>query len=153
MNKHFLYYPTSLNTIINISPRNPVKTIEVVSNMSETNYQPIDITSIILMNTRTPSRSNCWIYSDEFSAAFCLCNGNSESIDALIHHESCGHEFGQLADEYTEFEGVFPNPEGIRYEHTRNESMKNQPPTHSPTRCQPCRKCTKDSNRPASSKI
>lgn len=102
---------------------NPVKAIEVVSNMSETNYQPTDITSIILMNTRAPFRSNCWMYSDGFSAAFCLCNGNSESIEALIHHESCGHGFGQLADEYTEFEGVFPNPEGIRYEHTRNESM------------------------------
>ena len=102
---------------------NPVKAVEVVSNMPETNYQPTDITSIILMNTRAPFRSNCWMYSDGFSAAFCLCNGNSESIEALIHHESCGHGFGKLADEYTEFEGAFPNPEGIRYEHSINESM------------------------------
>lgn len=83
MNKHFLYYPTSLNTIINISPRNPVKTVEVVSNMSETNYQPIDITSIILMNTRTSSRSNCWIYSDEFSYPSTKAKSRWKKTDAV----------------------------------------------------------------------
>lgn len=116
-------FETSFEFERNTFVTNPIKAVEVVSNMPETNYQPTDITSIILMNTRAPFRSNCWIYSDGFSAAFCLCNGNSESIEALIHHESCGHGFGKLADEYTEFEGAFPNPEGIHYEHSINESM------------------------------
>lgn len=116
-------FETSFEFERNTFVTNPIKAVEVVSNMPETNYQPTDITSIILMNTRAPFRSNCWMYSDGFSAAFCLCNGNSESIEALIHHESCGHGFGKLADEYTEFEGAFPNPEGIRYEHSINESM------------------------------
>lgn len=116
-------FETSFEFDRNTFITNPVKAIEIVSNMAETHYQPTNINSIILMNTRAPFRSNCWRYSDDFSAAFCLCNGDFESIQQLIHHESCGHGFGQLADEYTEFEGVFPNPEGIRYEHTRNESM------------------------------
>lgn len=116
-------FETSFEFDRNTFITNPVKAIEIVSNMAETHYQPANINSIILMNTRAPFRSNCWRYSDDFSAAFCLCNGDFESIQQLIHHESCGHGFGQLADEYTEFEGVFPNPEGIRYEHTRNESM------------------------------
>lgn len=116
-------FETSFEFERNTFVTNPIKAVEVVSNMPETNYQPTDITSIILMNTRAPFRSNCWMYSDGFSAAFCLCNGNSESIEALIHHESCGHGFGKLADEYTEFEGAFPNPEGIHYEHSINESM------------------------------
>ena len=116
-------FETSFEFDRNTFITNPVKAIEIVSNMAETHYQPANINSIILMNTRAPFRSNCWRYSDDFSAAFCLCNGDFESIQQLIHHESCGHGFGQLADEYTEFEGVFPNSEGIRYEHTRNESM------------------------------
>lgn len=116
-------FETSFEFDRNTFITNPVKAIEIVSNMAETHYQPANINSIILMNTRAPFRSNCWRYSDDFSAAFCLCNGDFESIQQLIHHESCGHGFGQLADEYTEFEGVFPNSEGIRYEHTVNESM------------------------------
>lgn len=116
-------FETSVEFDRNTFVTNPVKAIDIVSNLSETNYQTEGITSIILINTRAPFRSNCYSFADDFSAAFCLCNGDSEFIQQLIHHESCGHGFGKLDDEYSEFEGVFPNPEGIRYSHTINESM------------------------------
>lgn len=116
-------FETSFEFDRNTFITNPVKAIEIVSNMAETNYQTRDINSIILMNTRASFRSNCWMYIDGFSAAFNRCNGDFNALEQLIHHESCGHGFGKLDDEYTEFEGVFPNPEGIRYSHTINESM------------------------------
>lgn len=116
-------FETSFEFDRNTFVTNPIKAIEIVSNLSETNYHPANITSIILMNTRAPFRSTCTSFSDDFSAAFCLCNGNPESIQQIIHHESCGHGFGNLSDEYTEFEGAYPTPEVIGYLHAVNESM------------------------------
>lgn len=116
-------FDTSVEFDRNTFVTNPIKAIEIVSNLSETNYHPANITSIILMNTRAPFRSNCTSFVDDFSAAFCLCNGNPESIQQIIHHESCGHGFGNLSDEYTEFEGAYPTPEVIDYRHAVNASM------------------------------
>ena len=116
-------FDTSVEFDRNTFVTNPIKAIEIVSNLSETNYHPANITSIILMNTRAPFRSNCTSFVDDFSAAFCLCNGNPESIQQIIHHESCGHGFGNLSDEYTKFEGAYPTPEVIDYRHAVNASM------------------------------
>lgn len=102
---------------------NPTKAVEYVSTMAETNYTAKDVTAIVLMNSNAPFRSNCWMFGDGFSAAFCLCNGTEEALTSLIHHEACGHGFAKLDDEYTEFEGTYPYPESIPPAHAVNESM------------------------------
>lgn len=116
-------FETSYEFERNTFETNPTKAIEYVSAMAETNYTAKDITSIILMNTSAPFRSNCWMFGDGFSAAFCLCNGTEEAMTSLIHHEVCGHGFAKLDDEYTEFEGTYPYPESIPPAHAVNESM------------------------------
>lgn len=116
-------FETSYEFERNTFETNPTKAIEYVSAMAETNYTAKDITSIILMNTSAPFRSNCWMFGDGFSAAFCLCNGTEEAMTSLIHHEVCGHGFAKLDDEYTEFEGTYPYPEAIPPAHAVNESM------------------------------
>lgn len=102
---------------------NPGKAIDYVCSMIETDYQSVDVTSIVLMRTKTPFRSSCTMFSDGFSVAFCLYKGDDLSLSQLIHHEVCGHGFAKLADEYTEFEGTYPYPESIPPAHAVNESM------------------------------
>lgn len=95
---------------------------ELIRNMSETDYQTTNVSSIILMNTKAHFRSNCHMWSDGFSAAFSRWDGDNYAI-SVMHHELCGHGFGKLADEYTEFEGPYPYPEVIPQLHALNESM------------------------------
>lgn len=116
-------FQTSYEFDRNTFETNPAKAVEYISRMAETNYTAADVTSIVLMNTDAGFRSNCWTYSDGFSAAFCKVGDDEGSLRSLIHHEVCGHGFGKLADEYTEFEGVYPYPESIPFEHAVNESM------------------------------
>lgn len=116
-------FQTSYEFDRNTFETNPAKAVEYISRMAETNYTAADVTSIVLMNTDAGFRSNCWMYSDGFSAAFCKVGDDEGSLRSLIHHEVCGHGFGKLADEYTEFEGVYPYPESIPFEHAVNESM------------------------------
>lgn len=116
-------FQTSYEFDRNTFETNPAKAVEYISRMAETNYTAADVTSIVLMNTDAGFRSNCWMYSDGFSAAFCKVGDDEGSLRSLIHHEVCGHGFGKLADEYTEFEGVYPYPESIPLEHAVNESM------------------------------
>lgn len=116
-------FQTSYEFDRNTFETNPAKAVEYISRMAETDYTAADVTSIVLMNTDAGFRSNCWMYSDGFSAAFCKVGDDEESLRSLIHHEVCGHGFGKLADEYTEFEGVYPYPESIPLEHAANESM------------------------------
>lgn len=116
-------FQTSYEFDRNTFETNPAKAVEYISRMAETDYTAADVTSIVLMNTDAGFRSICWTYSDGFSAAFCKVGDDKESLRSLIHHEVCGHGFGKLADEYTEFEGVYPYPESIPLEHAVNESM------------------------------
>lgn len=98
--------------------------VEYVRNMQEMNNQLADVTSIILMNTDANFRANCAMYSDGFCAAFCSYNGtDEEDLQQIVHHEACGHGFGKLADEYTEYEGTYPTPSTIVNDHQRNWSM------------------------------
>lgn len=102
---------------------NPTIAIDYISQMPEMNYSTKDVTSIILMKTTAPFRSVCSMWSDGFSAAFCVNNGSEEGLENLIHHEACGHGFGKLEDEYDEFEGTYPTPEWVPEAHAMNESM------------------------------
>lgn len=95
---------------------------EYVQELSETNYQTTNVSSIIMINSKAAFRSNCHRWYDGFSAAFCVCI-NENGLKTLVHHESCGHGFGNLADEYVEFEGVYPYPDAIREAHQLNEFM------------------------------
>lgn len=116
-------FQTSYEFDRNTFETNPTIAIDYILGMAETDYSTEDITSVVLMNTKAYFRSNCWMYSDGFSAAFCANDGNKESLEQLVHHEACGHGFAKLDDEYTEFEGTYPYPETIIYNHTINESM------------------------------
>lgn len=117
-------FQTSYEFERNTFETDPTIAIDYISKMQETNYSAAHVTSIILMKTKAPFRSNNWSYSDDFSAAFCQNNSDDpESLKSLIHHEACGHGFGKLDDEYVEFEGTYPYPEAIRSLHTINESM------------------------------
>ena len=116
-------FQTSYEFDRNTFETNPTIAIDYVLNMEETDYSTEDVTSIVLMNTKASFRSNCWTWSDGFSTAFCANDGNKESLELLVHHEACGHGFAKLDDEYTEFEGTYPYPETIIYNHTINESM------------------------------
>lgn len=101
---------------------NSMPVVELIQTMPETNYQTAHVSSIIIMNTQAPFRANCHTWSDGFSAAFCT-HITDEGLQSLVHHESCGHGFGKLADEYTEFEGAYPDPQWITESHLRNEDM------------------------------
>ncbi len=117
-------FQTSYEFERNTFETDPTIAIDYISKMQETNYSAAHVTSMILMKTKAPFRSNNWSYSDGFSAAFCQNNSDDpESLKSLIHHEACGHGFGKLDDEYVEFEGTYPYPEAIRSLHTINESM------------------------------
>lgn len=117
-------FQTSYEFERNTFETDPTIAIDYISKMQETNYSAAHVTSMILMKTKAPFRSNNWSYSDDFSAAFCQNNSDDpESLKSLIHHEACGHGFGKLDDEYVEFEGTYPYPEAIRSLHTINESM------------------------------
>lgn len=116
-------FQTSYEFDRNTFETNPTIAVDYVLDMAETDYSTEDVTSIILMNTKAPFRSNCWMWSDGFSTAFCANDGDKESLERLIHHEACGHGFGKLDDEYTEYEGTYPYPDAIIYNHTVNESM------------------------------
>lgn len=116
-------FQTSVEFERNMFVTNPLIAIDYVSQMAETNYQTANVTSIILLNSSAPFRSNCTMWSDGFSSAFCLCNQDGENLEPLIHHEVCGHGFGKLADEYVEFEGEYPYPEEIAQCHAINEYM------------------------------
>lgn len=116
-------FQTSYEFDRNTFETNPLIAIDYVSGMPETNYSTENITSMIIMNTKSYFRSNCWTWSDGFSAAFCSHNGDEENLRQTVHHEACGHGFGKLSDEYVEFEGTYPYPESIISLHTINESM------------------------------
>ena len=116
-------FQTSYEFDRNTFETNPTIAIDYILGMAETDYSTEDITSVVLMNTKASFRSNCWTWSDGFSTAFCANDGNKESLEQLVHHEACGHGFAKLDDEYTEFEGTYPYPETIIYNHTINESM------------------------------
>ena len=117
-------FQTSYEFERNTFETDPTIAIDYIGKMQETNYSAAYVTSMILMKTKAPFRSNNWSYSDGFSAAFCQNNSDDpESLKSLIHHEACGHGFGKLDDEYVEFEGTYPYPEAIRSLHTINESM------------------------------
>lgn len=97
--------------------------IDYTQDVYQLNNQLANVSTIILMKTNAPFRSNCWWYADGYSAAFCQVSNNMDGLKELIHHEVCGHGFGKLADEYVEFDGVYPNPEYIVEAHSRNESL------------------------------
>lgn len=117
-------FQTSYEFERNTFETDPTIAIDYIGKMQETNYSAAYVTSMILMKTKAPFRSNNWSYSDGFSAAFCQNNSDdAESLKSLIHHEACGHGFGKLSDEYVEFEGTYPTPEWVPEAHTINESM------------------------------
>lgn len=116
-------FQTSVEFERNTFVTNPLMVIDYCYKMAETNYQTADVTTIVLLNSSAPFRSNCSMWSDGFSAAFCLYGQGGQDLEYLIHHEACGHGFGKLADEYTEFEGYYPYSAGVEELHAINESM------------------------------
>lgn len=93
-----------------------------VMKLKETNYKSADVTTIVIMNTKSPFRAVCAMFADGFSAGYVKIS-TREGMEQEIHHEVCGHGFGKLIDEYVEYDGVFPNPEIFEWYHSQNWYM------------------------------
>lgn len=126
---NFMGYGTYFNTGYEFDRMtfitNSERIANIIKSLPETNYQTSNVTTVIMMNTTAPFRSNCHMWTDGFAAGFCVFGHNKNGRSNLILHEVCGHGFGKLSDEYDEFEGSYPieSQRWLDEDHAKNWAM------------------------------
>lgn len=81
---------------------------EYIALLTERGSNPAkDLTTTLVLNS-TQYDGVCYFYDDGLSIALCTMSTNAAPYDfrGLVHHESGGHGFAKLADEYVNAENI-----------------------------------------------